>query len=444
MKASKYNIIFEHDGKILAFNSLSTSLAKVDSDFLKLLEKIHNLNVNNLSEKDSELLEKMKKGHFVVDKEINELDLLKASSFASKFRDRHFALIMAPTLQCNFDCPYCYQNRQTGIVSEDVIEAIYRRIEAEAVQKHNISITWYGGEPLLAKNIIKKMSEKIIDICEKAGVNYTSGMTTNGYLIDEDTIKLLKNAKVDHVQVTMDGPPDIHNARRRLHDHSVKTFDRIIENIKLLCNNDIGVNIRVNIDKDNKDKLEELLKILAENNLQKCTISLGHVKDYTAVCSSIAHTCLSGKEYAEESLKDQKLLLKYGFKATSFPYYPGVRSNYCCADAISSFVVDPEGNIYKCWNDTGNVERRIGNIKDDKIKYNQIFLDYLLWSPFDYEKCRECKYLPLCMGGCPYDGLRLGEPECEKWIYNLKEVLKVRYNIDYNEKQKMAQNTSTS
>lgn len=48
------------------------------------------------------------------------------------------------------------------------------------------------------------------------------------------------------------------------------------------------------------------------------------------------------------------------------------------------------------------------------------------------------------MGGCPYDGLRLGEPECEKWIYNLKEVLKVRYNIDYNEKQKMAQNTSTS
>lgn len=64
MKASKYNIIFEHDGKILAFNSLSTSLAKVDSDFLKLLEKIHNLNVNNLSEKDSELLEKMKKRTF--------------------------------------------------------------------------------------------------------------------------------------------------------------------------------------------------------------------------------------------------------------------------------------------------------------------------------------------------------------------------------------------
>ncbi len=433
MKASKYNIIIKHNGKTLAFNSFTTSLAEVDSDFLRLLENIHNLNVNNLSEKDNELLEQMKKGHFVIDEEIDELDLLKVCSFTSKFRDRHFALTMAPTLQCNFDCPYCYQNRQTEMISEDVIEAIYKRIAEEAALKHNISITWYGGEPLLAKDIIEKMSNKIIAICDKAGVNYASGMTTNGYLVDKDTIELLKKAKVNHVQVSIDGPPDIHNARRRLRDHSINTFDKIIENVKLILDNDINVNIRINIDKSNKDRLEELLKILADNHLQKCSISLGQVKDYTVVCSSIAHTCLSGREYAEESLKDQKILLKYGFNAKTFPYYPGTKSNYCCADTISSFVVDPKGNLYKCWNDTGDVERSVGNIKDDKIKYNKIFLDYLLWSPFGYEKCRECKCLPLCMGGCPYDGLKLGEPECEKWVYNLEEVLKIRYNINYDE-----------
>ena len=444
LKASKYNIIFEHDGKILAFNSFTTSLAEVDSDFLRLLENIEKSDVDNLNEKDTELLEQMKRGNFVIDDEVNELDLLKVSSFTSKCRNQHFAFTVALTLQCNFDCPYCYQNRQVGKISKDVREAIYKRIESEAALKHDISITWYGGEPLLAKDILEEMANKIIDICDKAGVRYSSSMITNGYLVDKDTIELLKRIKIKSVQVTIDGPPDIHNARRRTFDHSVKTFDKIIENIKLLCDNDISVNIRVNIDKGNKNELERLLKILAENGLQKCSISLGQVKDYTAACSSIAHTCLSGKEYADESLKDQEMLLKYGFSAKSFPYYPGIKSNYCCADAISSYVVDPEGNLYKCWNDTGVVERSVGNIKDDKIKYNKIYLDYLLWSPFDYEKCRECKCLPLCMGGCPYEGLKLGKPECEKWIYNLKEVLKMRYDINCAEEQKATQNGATS
>ena len=89
--------------------------------------------------------------------------------------------------------------------------------------------------------------------------------------------------------------------------------------------------------------------------------------------------------------------------------------------------------MYKCWNDVGNEERAVGNVKNlkDIIPDEKMYMrnvEYLLWSPFNYENCKECNLLPICMGGCPYNGEKLGDmPDCEKWRYNLEDVLKLTY-----------------
>ena len=89
--------------------------------------------------------------------------------------------------------------------------------EAEAV-----SIAWYGGEPLLCPEIIQRITE---NIHVKDG-GFTASVITNGYFLDRKMAEFLQRQKVGYAQVTVDGPPDIHNARRRL-PNGQDTFHRI-------------------------------------------------------------------------------------------------------------------------------------------------------------------------------------------------------------------------
>ena len=89
-------------------------------------------------------------------------------------------------------------------------------VEGWAKFIHNLSIDWYGGEPLLEMDLIKNMSKQFIAICQEKEVQYNSSMVTNGYHLTPQIAKELKELKVENIQITIDGPEDIHNARRIL------------------------------------------------------------------------------------------------------------------------------------------------------------------------------------------------------------------------------------
>lgn len=435
MKKSKYTkIINLEDGKIIAFNSVTCALAEVDEDFLNVLENIESIDEENLTGKMKELVDDMSAGNFIVNDRIDELKLLKYRNYNGKFKSGGLGLVIAPTLACNFACPYCYETAKPGMIIQKVQDSLIEMIEENAKHKNDISITWYGGEPLLAKDIIFDFSKRAIGICEREKVNYSSYMVTNGYLIDDDIVKKMKEAKITGAQITIDGPPSIHNKRRRLKNSSDETFNKILENVKKLINNGItNIAIRINVDKTNIDYVEELLDILEENNLKDVIVNLGHVSAYTEACSGVVSSCMNTEEYAESDSKYQKILFERGYKVSgSYPFYPSIKANYCCADHVGAYVIDPEGYMYKCWNDVGNVDRAVGNvctIKDEiDEKMYAMNLDYILWSPFEYKECQECSILPICMGGCPYKGLTSKKPECEKWIYNLEQTIIATYN----------------
>lgn len=424
MKVSRYNLIFEHEDKKLAFNSSSCALAEVDEDFLRVLSHCEEIDSND----DSELIKNMKAGNYIVEDGCDELEQLKMLNYMGKFGSKGLGLVLAPTLSCNFACPYCYESPTTGFMSTEVQKAVFRLVEEASENKQNVSITWYGGEPLVARELVFNMSEKFIDICRRNGVNYSASMVTNGYLVNDSIVEDMVKARITSVQVTIDGPEDIHNSRRKLKiDNGKGTFNQIIENIKKMIAKNIYVSIRVNIDKTNSDRIEELLDILKLHHLEKCNVNLGHVKPYTDKCSSIANTCLNIEEYADIDMKYHDLLHSKGFESSAYPHYPSIKHNYCCADSISSFVIDPEGNMYKCWNDTGNVSRKVGNVLEKDSYFNSLHIKYLLSSPFENEECIKCEILPICMGGCPYEKQKKGKPDCEKWLYNLIDVLKFTY-----------------
>lgn len=431
LKISKYNIIVEHNNKKLAFNSRTCALAEVNERFSSLLNSIESKNFKkeNLSEKDLKLFENMKKGGFIIDDCLDEIELLKFHSYQGRFNTDSLRLTIAPTFNCNFACPYCYENTKNEFMSKSVIDAICKEVHDAAEYKKRIYITWYGGEPLLAKNIVWSLSEQFLEDCEKFGAKYFARIITNGYLIDDETVEKFKNYKITKAQVTIDGPPDIHNKRRKLKNSPKPTFETILKNTKKLLDAGIQVDIRINVDKTNEDRIEELLDILLSYHLENTFVYLGPVKPYTEFCQSISATCLSPKSSALKFVDTEKLLLKKGFKSDNYPWYPQAESNNCGADSISSKVIAPDGSMYKCWHDMSFPDKSIGNIKDSSKQNGKNIMtqiNYMLFNPFKHEKCLQCNIFPICKGGCPTTSNGVS---CKMWKYNLEETLKIKYDV---------------
>lgn len=423
MKESKYNVCVEHNGQHLMFNSRTTATAALDKPARDILDAVR----QGAEVEETELVKAMEKAGFLVDDFINELQQLEVRYNLGRYEKSGLDLIVAPTMACNFSCPYCYESAKSGIMSVEIQDKIISMAEDFARSGQKIKITWFGGEPLLAKEVIYRTSERLIEICEKNKVEYEATIITNGYLLDEATVRKLKEYRVSEAQITLDGLPATHNQKRRLKNNTGDpTFDQIVENIILAKKHGIAPAIRINIDKQTQTELKQLVELMIEKGLGE-DLYLGYLEGNTDSCKGYAANCLSHEEFAKTYVDYEKLLLAKNLK----PGYPLLHHTYCGADYLYSYVIEPNGNMYKCWNEVGIDKYRIGNIGtcEDYEQFirnpNENYAKFLTWSPFNFEKCRECSFLPICTGGCQYNGQRAGEPVCDRWKYVLGDYIKL-------------------
>ena len=310
-------------------------------------------------------------------------------------------LTICPTMGCNFDCSYCYElhtvNRMSKSVQDDVINLAERLLQASRAKEFNI--TWFGGEPLLEIDIIRSMSERLIQLSEKYGVTYESDMITNGYLLSEKNASILNDCKIHKLQITIDGLGETHDKTRHLAGGG-STFDKIIENIshKELP---FQITIRHNIHNGNKDEIDSLdnfIKEIAEKSGNKL-----RYYPYPVYGSETADSrgnqveLLSDKDSADVSLR------LYQFKNFS------LTGHFCNASNIWSMAIDPDGNLMKCLELMDDTSLAFGNANSwDPLRPLETatnpdgFTMYLKCAvPLDDEECSSCVWLPLCSGGCP-------------------------------------------
>jgi len=437
MKVSRYNLIYPIFNSInfIVYNSLSGALAEIEPSTMDILESSDKISIT-MFEKNSDLLEKLTIGGFIIDEKINELSVVK-QRFLEKRNDLSVLnLTISPTLDCNFDCFYCYQERDNNLMSLNIQDSITKLIlDRRDVKK--INVCWYGGEPLLSFNIIKYISNNIIDICHDKNIKYSSSMISNGYLLDEEKVDILKDFNLKNIQITIDGPPETHNKRRKLKECHKETFWKILENIKFLINQNISVTIRINVDNSNVSNIEKFIDILVKQKINKVSVYLGQLKPYSSRVDRLENFFLNQEEMAYWDLKLQQLLADKGITSDRDIHFPSQKSHYCAADLKNSFVIDHNGNLYKCWAELGDLSKCIGNIIDllGKKANSSIELRNLkkweAWTPFeDYKQCSMCKILPICMGGCAFSGMNIHKniPECIKFKFNLKETLNRKIN----------------
>ena len=410
-KFSKYNLIINDTPNSIIYNSKTNALALLDSDSYK---KIADSIVSDVELYDEDLVKSLYENGFLIDEDVDELQELKYREANSRFDKSILSILIIPTSNCNFRCTYCYESEviRPSTMSEETQKALISFITEQLGPVRLLDVTWYGGEPLLRFDIVKKLSYQLKRLCESRGIEYKASMITNGYLLKSEVVGELNDLDIEYIQITIDGEEEVHNKRRPLRNGE-GTFKNIIDNlceVKDFINADIA--IRINVDRNNIHGIDTIIEALKGKGLYE------NVNCYVArvECEGncLAENCFSPKEFSPIESTFARNNSKEAYLKM-----PEQIGNVCSADHVNSFIVDSDGALYKCWNEIGRKERSIGNIDEGFINPSLAY-EYLLYSAIDDSRCKECKCLPLCMGGCPEKRIKGISSRCPHIKYDLK------------------------
>jgi uncharacterized protein len=207
------------------------------------------------------------------------------------------------------------------------------------------------------------------------------------------------------IQISIDGDSSTHN-KSRPHITNNDSYQKIMQNLENLHDflqkqdRKISVNIRYQVDKNNEKCFDGIAKLFTERfplfilypSMVQCGIGNS--------CYTETQTTLSSKEYAVFLRKHYET----GKNVLIRCYPEWVGAIGCIAAMQNGYVIGPEGEIYRCWEDVGNNEKVMGNIHHNNGRLNDIpkLAQYITGIDPTLEKsCASCLFLPTCGGGCP-------------------------------------------
>lgn len=402
---SRFNFLIQTDNnhKYL-YNSYTNGLIELDEALFTELNNMaerQSISETDLSHLSQSEIIYLKNNYILVEDDNILVDIMHHQSLARIYSKKHLVLTIAPTQSCNFNCSYCYEQwRKSGSMTDDTENSIINYITEKQITDglESISLTWYGGEPLLQHKRVISLAKRINELGLKI---YENEIITNGYFLTLDIIELLIEANITSVQVTLDGVKEAHDARRPLLSGK-GTFDTILNNLdnyfESKYKDSLLIAIRVNIDRNNHEKYIEIYKWLKNRykSAKKLVIYPGIiVLDEEDREHSV---CLSRKEVADMFIS---LYKEYGIISESL--YPDNINMECMIRKPNSMLIGSQGEIYKCYEDLGNKKLIVGNINNSKIWNNiELIAKYSVGiDHYNDPACKLCNYLPICSGGCP-------------------------------------------
>ncbi|WP_346885195.1 radical SAM/SPASM domain-containing protein [Clostridium sp. UBA4395] len=427
-KKSKFNIYvnMENTNEKLVFNSFTGSLALMEEDTLNIIDNIDTLeSIEHLPIELKENIDSAMKNGFILQEDLDEIKLLEYLREKSRFNKETLSLTIAVTMNCNMNCSYCFEEkdsrRMEGRVKEQLVEFVKKTLVKNKTKM--FVVTWFGGEPLLEVDTIEELSDEFISICNENDIKYNSMIITNGSLLNRNVAsKLVEKCKVTNAQVTLDGLKNTNDIRRHLKNNK-SSFDIICNNIKEI-DGIMNIQIRVNVDRNNINEAKELSEYFYKNGLKVKNFTFAPVTFINEDCS-FSKSCYTQEEFYNylPGLEENPL------SNTGSPYLPSFIPYSCAALSTNGFGVDPEGNLYKCWTDIGIVNKSSGDIYNG-VKLNNYTLKWLTSELED--KCKSCNILPLCQGGCLYHKFN-NDVDTLRCITNenlVKQAIK-EYYMDY-------------
>lgn len=313
---------------------------------------------------------------------------------------RMFSLHFEPTMQCQLDCGYCVEKGidrgrgMTDVTLQRSLKWFDDYCESNPEVKM-LRLIFFGGEPLLRKDIVRKSTIALWQLAKQRQLEFLTEIITNGELLTENMARFLSQYNWRRVQITLDGPARIHDARRH-GKHNRPTFDRIWSNVLMLAHSDYipMIDIRLSLDSENFEHIPELVDFMAKAGIQdRVRLSIGFTE--SSFFTQIKET--QEEWQAKQALRVWKCARDNGFKIPD-EYTTGP---LCVAQAKHSAVLQPDGSLQKCFCTSGLSCYGFGHISADTPGYTKD----VKFENFDrINDCikEKCAYLPICGGGCTY------------------------------------------
>ena len=414
-KLSQFNIVVPLDSdKSVLYNTLSRQMKVLNNS---LVESFVRKDTSAFDAVEAEM------NGFVVDNDTDELQSVRCALTQNASGIQ--AITILPTTDCNARCWYCYEKGIEHInMHETVAEKTIYFIK-QVYKENLIKINWFGGEPLYNFETIRFITTKLIE----EGYSLSAFFTTNGSLITEEIASYIStNYKDPAMCITIDDLGISYAKIKRFIDISEEeAFPLLINNIKIALRNNIRILIRLNYTEYSHAVLikDELESVFSEQELSLIHFYYAPIWDGTNNPQPI--------ECAFEILS----LIEKGIDINLLanPYMDNIvlnqignthRLSMCPCRNVNHYVVNADGNLYRCHSLASKKDYACGNVVSGVDKSS---LGYKLFEIKDDDKCSACSLLPICQTQCRVRTLIYGDNQiCENTKQIIPHIVRMKVN----------------
>ncbi len=408
---------FKFKDIFLVLDINSGAVHVVDEEVFNLLDGMENSSVE-------EALNRLRPDKSAAAKEISLLaaqDMLFTddSYITDEMKNNEDSVVKAMCLHvahdCNMICTYCFGEQGTFagskcLMSLEVGMKAIDHLIANSGSRRNLEIDFFGGEPLMNFEVVKKLVDYGRDQEKQFNKNIRFTITTNGLLLDDEKTVYI-NKTMDNVILSIDGRPEINDHMRKTVNGS-PTYDAIMKNYLNFIKKREGLYYaRGTFTRNNLDfskDVEHLVRLGFSNVSVEPVVT--DLKQPYALQEEDRDRIF--EEY--DRLTDIYLeKMKKGEAFDFFHFNVDLEQGPCivkrlsgCGAGTEYLAVSPEGDLYPCHQFVGNKEYLIGNLFDQEIVNNQRD-KFLNASLYNKEECRNCWAKFYCSGGCHANAINI-------------------------------------
>jgi len=316
---------------------------------------------------------------------------------------------------CNLRCRYCFASTgdfghgrklldvETG---KKAIDFLLERSQG----RRNLELDFFGGEPLMNMGVVREIVAYARSREKEYGKNFRFTITTNGVLLNDDTIDFL-NREMHNIVLSIDGRREVHD-RMRPTPGGQGSYDKILPKFQKLvkARGEGQYYVRGTFTRYNLDFAEDVIS-LHEAGFDQISVEpvvTDPANDYALREEDLPRIHREYERLAEYLIQQKKAGKGFNF----FHFMLDLDQGPCaikrlrgCGCGNEYVAVTPEGDIYPCHQFVGMEEWKMGSVLDNSLNL-EMKERFARTNVYSKEDCKSCWAKFYCSGGCNANSLQ--------------------------------------
>ena len=319
------------------------------------------------------------------------------------------ALCLHVAHTCNLNCSYCFASQgkyhgERALMSFEVGKRALDFLIENSGTRRNLEVDFFGGEPSLNFEVVKKLVEYAREVEGKHGKNFRFTYTTNGMILTDEMIEFV-NRECHNVVLSLDGRKEVNDHFRR--DYLGRgSYDTIVPNFQKLVESrgGKGYYVRGTFTHNNVDFTNDIFHMadLGFTELSMEPVVCPPGDPYALTEEDMPIICEQYEILAKEMMKRKK----EGRPFTFYHYMLDLKNGPCiykritgCGSGTEYMAVTPWGELFPCHQFVGDEKYSLGNVFEG-VKNTEVQDGFRSCNSYSREKCRDCWARLYCSGGC--------------------------------------------